>query len=37
MNNTVNDSDASTVLEDGLNAIKDFSGWFSILVIVVIW
>jgi len=36
MNETVTDSSATTVLEDGLNAVQDFSGWFSILVIVVI-
>jgi len=30
------ENQATSVLQDGLNAVQDFSGWFSILVIVVI-
>lgn len=30
------ENDATTVVQDGLEAVKDFSGWFSILVVVII-
>lgn len=33
MKDQVNDSIAEGVLQDGLNAMSDFGGWFSILVI----